>query len=433
MDYIIIVLLIAVLLAAIILIIIVIKRTKNKNENNSDNSKEIVLLNEKLSKNLADFRLDITNDINKSNIQNNSNFSVLSNNLIDKINNANTLNQKEFGDLKNNISNYLNNSISKIIEDNALRHNKLSENLIQNINLRIDSIDKKVDDKLSEGFKNSNETFTKVIEQLTKIDSAQKNIEKLGTDVVSLKDILANKKQRGTYGETALYQILNSVYGDNDKLYSKQFKLDYKVDGSDVVPDAVIHCPSPINDLCIDSKFPLENYQNMYNNAYNDIEKEGFRKAFKLDIEKHIKDISKKYIKKDKTAELALMFIPSEGIFAEINANFPELVEKANNSKVWLTSPTTLLAVTVLINTAARNIELNKNTKIVKTSLDELSKQFEAFGKRWEKLVSNVNNLSDTTKEISTTSIKIQKQFDKIKDVNILELENKEEIDDENN
>ncbi|MDR2822533.1 MAG: DNA recombination protein RmuC [Acholeplasmatales bacterium] len=433
MDYIILGLLIAVFLTAIIVIVIVIKRTKNTNNDKNDNSKEIVLLNEKINKNLSDFRVDIANDINKTNSSNNSNFSLLSNNLIDKINNSNTLNQKEFGSLKNDISNYLNSSISKIIEDNELRHNKLSESLIQNINLRIDSIDKKVDDKLSEGFKNSNETFTKVIEQLTKIDSAQKNIEKLGTDVVSLKDILANKKQRGIYGETALYQILSSVYGDNDKLYSKQYKLDYKVDGSDVVPDAVIHCPSPINDLCIDSKFPLENYQNMYNNAYNDAEKDGYRKAFRLDIEKHIKDISKKYIKKDTTAELALMFIPSEGIFAEINSNFPELVEKANNSKVWLTSPTTLLAVTVLVNTAARNIELNKNAKVVKTSLDELAKQFDFFGKRWEKLVTNVNNLADATKDISTTSQKIQKQFDKIKEVDILDLENKEVIGNKNN
>jgi len=395
------------------LVILIIFLLKRKNTNQNTNTIDLDLdtkfnnieknINEKIIKEMGESRTQINNDFSRS-LENYKNSTTelqakLTTNLNESI---------------SRITTNLNESINKISNENQGKLNELSTRLTGVINDRLDSINKRVDERLDEGFKNTSDTFSKVTAQLTKIDEAQKNMEKLGIDVTSLKDILSNKKSRGALGETLLDQILYGVYGDNKKLYETQFLLPVK--GRELIPDAVIKCPAPLNLLCIDSKFPLENYKK-YMDSVNDYEKEEAKKAFKQDIIKKIKDISEKYIIEGVTSDIAIMFLPSEAIFAEINNNFDDLVTKANEKKIWFASPSTLIAVIELVKMASRNILMNEQAKDIKESLLKLAKEFDLFGKRWDSLVKNIDKVSSDTKDITTTTNKINKQFDSIKRV----------------
>jgi DNA recombination protein RmuC len=452
MDFMTIIILILIALSVVLLtllLILVIKSRSRKSNNLVFDSLERNIIdrittanNEIRIKNIEDINSTLTRIINSTNENNNKLTKELNetiNNRIGVIDAKVEYNLKELGESRLKLNNDTQSKLNELKESNSNSYADLSRVLINNINSRLDVIDKKVDDKLTEGFKSSNETFVKVIEQLTKIDEAQKNMEILGKDVVSLKDILANKKSRGTYGESTLYQILYSVYGDNDSICKKQYPLPYKVKDERLgtlinpIPDAVIICPDPINILCIDSKFPLENYQRTIDSRLTESEIKQATQAFKADVKNHIKVISDKYINTPTTAEIAIMFVPSESIYAEINANYSDLVTLANNKHVWLTSPTTLIAVIALIQTASRNIEMNKSTKVIKAALENLSKEFSTFTKRWDKLVGHIQNLSNDSQELNITTEKIQNQFKKIENVDIYKLTKKEDDTNEDN
>ena len=150
-------------------------------------------------------------------------------------------------------------------------------------------LNEKVDLRLNEGFKKTNETFQGILERISKIDEAQKKIEQLSTNIISLQDILSDKKSRGCYGEVQLHTILASVFGDkNDKVYQLQYQLP-----NSTMVDSILRCPQPLGMVAIDSKFPLENYQRMMDRTISDAEREVYIKAFKADVKKHIDDIFK--------------------------------------------------------------------------------------------------------------------------------------------
>ncbi len=288
------------------------------------------------------------------------------------------------------------------------------------IEKKLADINDRVNEKIDENFKNSNKIFISILERLATIDEAQKKIDSLSGDIVSLQNILTDKKTRGIFGEVNLTNILFNVFGSNDKIY----KLQYPFDNGTIV-DCALFAPEPLGIVGIDSKFPLENYRKMIDKEASKEAREIAFKLFRSDVKKHIDAISEKYIIKDVTSDQAIMFIPAEAIFAEINAYHQDIIEYAYKNRVWLASPTTLISTLTTIQVILKNIERDKYTSIIHQELNALSVEFSRYKLRWDKLYKSIETVSKDVKDIYTTTDKITKKFETI---NQVQIENKEEI-----
>lgn len=292
--------------------------------------------------------------------------------------------------------------------------NKLNEKVENKLN----QISDKVNERINENFDKTNKTFTNLLERLTKIDEAQKKIDELSHDIVSLQSVLTDKKTRGLFGEVNLRNILSNVFGDTNKVYSMQYTLPNKT-----IVDAVLFAPEPLGLIGIDSKFPLENYQKMVDINYTLETRKNYEKHFCSDVKKHIDAISEKYIINGVTSNQAIMFLPAEAIFAYINAYLPQLVEYANKKRVWMTSPTTLMSTLTTIQVILVNIERDKHANIIHEELNLLGIEFKRYKERWDKLSKSIETVSKDVNEIHITTDKITKKFNTI---NKVELENKD-------
>ena len=276
-------------------------------------------------------------------------------------------------------------------------------------------INDKVNERLDENFEKTNKTFTSVLERLSKIDEAQKKIDTLSNDIVSLQGILTDKKSRGIYGEVNLKHILTSVFGEkNDKIY----RLQYTLPNSTIV-DAALFAPEPLGLVGIDSKFPLEHYRIMVDKRYSTSDREAAAKLFKSDVKKHIDAIANKYIIEGVTSDQAIMFLPAEAIFAELNAYHTDIIDYAYKRRVWITSPTTLMSTLTTIQVIIKNIERDKYASIIHNELKLLDIEFKRYKDRWDKLAHNIDNVSRDVKDIYTTTDKISKRFDSINQVEV--------------
>lgn len=301
--------------------------------------------------------------------------------------------------------------------------NKDFEVLSEKIERKLTLINDMVNERLDKNFEKSNKTFNNVLERLTKIDEAQKKIDDLGADIVSLQGVLTDKKTRGTFGEVNLEYILNNAFGPSSSgIYNTQVKFD-----NGYIVDALLYAPSPLGTISIDSKFPLENYQKMVNRAYSKEERLVYEKMFVQDVKKHINDIKTKYIIPGVTTDEAIMFLPAEAIFAEINAYHPELITYAYNNKVWITGPTTLISTLSTISMIIKNMERDKYAKVIHDELNKLSIEFSRYKDRWTKLSKNIKAVNNSVDELSTTTDKITKKFESINKVEFKEIEVKNE------
>lgn len=300
------------------------------------------------------------------------------------------------------------------------------EKLNERIEIKLNRINDRVNERLDQNFEKTNKTFNSVLERLTKIDEAQKKIDSLSTDIVSLQSVLTDKKTRGTFGEVNLQYILSNIFGDNNNgIYEMQHKL-----SNGFIADAILYAPAPLGTIAIDSKFPLENYERMTNKSLSPEERKTAEKLFKSDFKKHIDAISTKYILPGETASEAIMFLPAEAIFAEVNAYHQDLLKDAYNKKVWITSPTTLMSTLSVISMILKNMERDKYAKVIHDELNRLSIDFSRYKDRWDKLSRNIDTVSKSVKELHTTSEKISKRFDNINRVDVTNMSNKL-IDDE--
>ena len=280
---------------------------------------------------------------------------------------------------------------------------------------RLTMMNERVNERLDENFSKTNKTFTNVLERLSKIDEAQKKIDNLSTDIVSLQGILTDKKTRGIFGEVNLYHILINIFGENnDRIYGTQVTLP-----NNTIADAVVYAPKPLGTIAIDSKFPLENYQIMVDRTKSRMERELAEKQFKLDVKKHIDAIANKYIIPNITSTQAIMFLPAEAIFAEINAYHTELIEYANKKRVWLTSPTTLMSTLTIIQVLLKNMERDKYSSIIHEELNKLGLEFSRYKERWNKLSRSIDAVNKDVENINITTDKITKRFETISNVNI--------------
>lgn len=305
----------------------------------------------------------------------------------------------------------------------ALNDNFSSLN--EKVGSNLDKINMRVEERLNEGFEKTNKTFINVLERLSKIDEAQKKIDSLSTNIVSLQDVLTDKKSRGTFGEVQLNHILASVFGEsNSKIYELQKKL---INGT--IADAVLNIPEPVGMLCVDSKFPLENYQRMIDKNVSEPERKIYEREFKTNVKKHINDISSKYIIDGVTSEQAIMFLPAEAIFAEINAYHQDLIDYAGSKKVWIASPTTLMSVLSTVQVVIRNMEREKYAGIIHDELNKLGREFKLYKDRWDSLAKDIKKVSDDVDKIHITSNKIEKKFDRISKVEMSDSDEQDKLD----
>lgn len=294
-------------------------------------------------------------------------------------------------------------SLSKNLSDDF---DKQSEKMEYRLRL----INDKVNERLDENFERTNKTFTSVLERLSKIDEAQKKIDTLSTDIVSLQSILTDKKSRGIFGEVNLRHIMSSVFGENNhKVYQLQYTLE-----NGTIADCVLFAPEPLGMIAIDSKFPLEHYRMMVDKNNGVAVRNESEKQFRMDMKKHIDAISSKYIIPGVTSDQAILFLPAEAIFAELNAYHEEIIEYAYKKRVWITSPTTLISTLTTIQVIMQNIERDKYASIIHKELNLLAEEFKRYKDRWDKLSRSIDTVSRDIKDIHTTTNKITKRFESI-------------------
>lgn len=294
------------------------------------------------------------------------------------------------------------------------------ESLNNNVQEQLNSLTAQVHVRLTEGFEKTSATFTDVVKRLALIDEAQKKITELSSHVVNLKDILVDKKARGAFGEVQLASLIKNM------MPAQNFAFQYTLKNQKRA-DCILFLPKPSGNIVIDSKFPLETYQRIYSEEVV-VAVKSLKIQFSQDIKKHISDISDKYILPPDTADGAIMFIPAESIFAEIHANYPELITFAQQKRVWLTSPTTLMAVLTTARAVLKDDSTKKQVHIIQKHLHGLAADFGRFEKRMDKLSRHISQARQDVEEVHTSAKKITERFYKIEAVEISDKAKLEDI-----
>jgi len=323
-------------------------------------------------------------------------------------------------------------TLQNSLKNTALQLIASVETLTKSVDKRLETITGKVQERLDEGFKKTNQTFISVMERLATIDEAQKKIDGLTTNMVSLQELLGDKRSRGAFGELQLEGLIKNILPPDSYSFQHTFSKGVRA-------DCVLFLPDPTGTVAVDSKFPMENYQKMFDVNLTDIDKAKAQKQFKLDVKKHINDIASKYIITDETSDGAVMFLPAEAVFAEIHAYHPELIQDAMAKKVWLVSPTTLMAVLNTARAVLKDVETRKQVHIIKSELGKLGKEFDRFDTRMKKLADNIRQAHENAQDVHITSQKITQRFTQIEKVeleedsnNVLDFEEKPMIAKEN-
>jgi len=302
--------------------------------------------------------------------------------------------------------------VDESLEKNSRQLGDRVKELIQTNREQLAEISGKVEERLDKGFEKTTSVFADVIKRLALIDKAQEKIAELSGNVVSLQEILADKRSRGAFGEVQLSALISNMMPENS--YSLQHTFD-----NGVRADCVLFLPEPTGTLCIDSKFPLESYQRMTDSTLGDADRKTAEQQFRQDIKKHIKDISSKYIIAGETSDGAVMFIPAEAVFAEIHGHYPELVEEAQRARVWLVSPTTMMAVLTTSRAVLKDAATRKQIHIIQEHLVVLSQDFGRFQLRMDKLAIHIDQAHRDVADVNKSAKKISSRFTKIEKVEL--------------
>ena len=315
---------------------------------------------------------------------------------------------ERFGGMQQSIEKRLGEMSKDSIESFAKSNNELHEILQK----RLNDISGQVEQRLNKGFEKTTETFTDVVKRLALIDEAQKRITELSSNVVSLQEVLTDKRSRGAFGEVQMSGLIGNVMPEGS--YALQHTLS---NGTRV--DCMMFLPDPTGHIAIDSKFPLNSFQKMMDDEATAADRKNAEKQFRLDIKKHIKDIASKYIIENETADGAIMFIPAEAVFAEIHAHQPQLVEEAQRARVWMVSPTTMMAVLTTARAVLKDSATRKQVHVIQEHLVSLAKDFDRFRKRMDNLSKHIRQANKDVEDVHISATKISSRFEKIEKVEI--------------
>lgn len=278
------------------------------------------------------------------------------------------------------------------------------------------AVTKSVGDGLQQTTAKTTETLTDLRERLAKIDVAQQKISSLSEQVVSLQEVLSNKQARGAFGEIQLNDLVTSILPPN--AYEFQVVL-----SNNKRADCVLKLPNPPGTIVIDAKFPLESYHAL-RAAVSDREKLEAERFFRASVLKHIKDISEKYIINGETAESALMFLPSEAIYAELHANFNDVVEFSYRAKVWIVSPTTLMATLNTVRAVLKDAKMREQAGVIQKEVGTLIQDVGRLDDRIESLSKHFKQANEDVEGIKISSTKIGKRIQRIEDIELGEAAN---------
>lgn len=291
---------------------------------------------------------------------------------------------------------------------------------LQLMEQRLQQVTESMNVNLSSSAQRTAASLGELQQRLLTIDKAQENITKLSGDVLSLQDILSNKQTRGAFGEIQLNDIVSKALPSD--AYTFQHTL-----SNGKRADCLIHLPNPPGPIVIDSKFPLEAYEGL-RNATTDWEANEAAKLMRASVKKHIKDISDKYILDGETADGALMFLPSEAVYAELHANFPELVREGFNARVWIVSPTTCMATLNTMRAILKDARMREQAGAIRTTLRHLHRDVELVVERVGKLNTHFGQARKDLDDINTAAERAGKRAVKLDNFDFEEIAKEEPL-----
>jgi DNA recombination protein RmuC len=276
---------------------------------------------------------------------------------------------------------------------------------------RLDAVSKRIGDGLNHHTEKTDKTMSNLHERLAVIDAAQKKITSLSEQVVGLQDILSNKQARGAFGEVQLNDLVSSMMPPSAVTFQATLSNNKRA-------DCLLTLPNPPGSIVIDAKFPLESYHGL-RNASDETAKVQAERAFRADVLKHVKDISEKYIIPGETAESALMFLPSEAVYAELHANFHDVVEKSFKHRVWIVSPTTLMATLHTVRAILKDATMHEQAGLIQTEVLKLLEDVGRMDQRVGSLEGHFNQAVKDIRDIRISSDKVSKRGNRIEEMQL--------------
>jgi DNA recombination protein RmuC len=292
--------------------------------------------------------------------------------------------------------------IQTLVEASTVNHDTLRKSVDE----RLESVAKRLGDGLSESHKRTSESLTKLNERLALINAAQKNIETLSSEVSGLQALLANKQSRGAFGEIQMGDIVANFMPP--KSYDFQVSLST---GARV--DCLIRLPNPPGSVAVDAKFPLEDWR-AYIDAEDQAAKDTAARAFKAAVLKHVKDIAAKYLIPGETADTALMFLPSEAVYATLHTDFPDVVEQSFKHRVMIVSPTTFMATLHTMRAVMRDAQMREQAHVIQKEVALLAEDVGRLDDRVEKLQRHFDQTSEDVRQIRISTDKVKSRSDRI-------------------
>ena len=283
--------------------------------------------------------------------------------------------------------------------------------LTKTLDERLANVSKRVGDSLQQSQTKNAETMAGLKARLAVIDAAQKNITDLSAQVVGLQDVLANRHARGAFGELQLEDLVRNALPPSTYDFQSTLSNGMRV-------DCLLTLPNPPGPIAIDAKFPLESYRALHA-ATDDAERTAAGRAFSTDVLKHVRDIAERYILPGETAESALMFVPSEAVYAELHANFADTVDKSYRARVWIVSPTTLMATLHTVRAVLKDANMREQAGLIQQEVHRMIEDVVRLDDRVDKLNRHFDQASEDVRQIRVSSEKITKRADKIEEIEL--------------
>jgi DNA recombination protein RmuC len=280
---------------------------------------------------------------------------------------------------------------------------------------RLADVSRRLGESLTASANQNHATLADLRERLAVIDKAQQNITALSTQVVGLQDILANKQARGAFGEIQLRDIVEAILPPSAFAFQCTLSNGKRA-------DCLLQLPNPPGSIAIDSKFPLESYQAL-RAAGDEAGALAARRRFALDVRKHVQDIAARYIVPGETAESALMFLPSEAVYAELHANYRQVVEESYRARVWIVSPTTLMATLNTVRAVLKDVRMREQAGIIQGEIQTLLKDVERLDDRVAKLQRHFDQAGEDVRQIRISTEKVAKRGERIVDLQLEDVE----------
>jgi len=283
--------------------------------------------------------------------------------------------------------------------------------LARTLQERLDGVSRRVGDSLEQSATKTAKSLGELTKHLNVIDQAQQNIADLAGQVVGLQEILDNKQARGAFGEVQLQDLVAGVLPPSAYAFQASLSNNRRV-------DCLIRLPSPPGPICVDSKFPLESYHAL-RAADDERDLKQAQRDFRTAILKHVSDIRERYILPGETADSALMFLPSEAVYAELHATFPDAVEQSYRARVWIVSPTTMMATLNTVRAVLKDARMREQAGVIQAEVHKLLDDVKRLDKRVGNLKRHFGQAEDDLREITTSAEKVVRRAERIEDLQL--------------